>query len=63
MKIFTLDFETLNQKEKSDLFLGLGVILIGVALIYPRLHRLAKLKYLESKEYNANETSKNLNED
>jgi hypothetical protein len=37
IKLFTLDFATLSQGGKSGVFIVLGLFLIGVALVYPRL--------------------------
>jgi len=37
LKLFTLDFATLSQGGRSGVFIVLGLFLIGVALVYPRL--------------------------
>jgi hypothetical protein len=36
-KLFIYDFPSLSQGGRSGVFIGLGVFLIGVALVYPRL--------------------------
>ena len=38
-KIFIFDFPGLSQGGRSGVFIGLGVFLIGFALVYPRLAR------------------------
>jgi hypothetical protein len=37
LKVFAFDFATLSQGIRSAVFIGLGVMLIGLAVVYPKL--------------------------
>ena len=56
VKVFVYDFEVLEPGGRGGVFLGLGLFLIGIAVLYPRLVKAdkrlleGKKKELEEKE-------------
>jgi uncharacterized membrane protein len=44
LKLFAYDFASLGQGGRSGVFIALGLFLIGVAVVYPRLVRGKKVE-------------------
>jgi len=44
IKVFAYDFQTLKPVERSFVFLILGIILIGIAVLYPRIKKSIQIE-------------------
>jgi len=44
IKVFAYDFQTLESVERSIVFLVLGILLIGLALLYPKIKKTTQIE-------------------